>query len=123
MPTRRHSFANMEKTAQTAPASGGESTGKKRGGRFKRWRKVSFSVGDTVHHVPYDKSPISRSLSTGDSPVGRSLKKIKESTTNQIQNVSESDTVEQILPGAMGNMEDLGDNSQVNMQCYLLCLL
>ena len=54
MPTRRHSFANVEKARQAAAGSGGETTGKKKGGRFKRWRKVSFSVGDTVHHLPND---------------------------------------------------------------------
>ena len=107
MPVRRHSFANLEKAKQAS--SGGEGSGKKKGGRFKRWRKVSFSFGDTVHNVPHDrKQSISRSLSAGDRPVGEPVKDAN-TTGQQIQENHEYDNGEQGIRSVTRNP----DNSQV----------
>ncbi len=79
LPIRRHSFATVEKKKE---ASSEDAVGKKKGGatggRFKRWRKVSFNVGDTIHHFRRDLD-LTRSLSSGDAaPPTRPLSDIRE---------------------------------------------
>ena len=114
MPVRRHSFANLEKANQAS--AGAEGSGKKKGGRFKRWRKVSFSFGDTVHNVTHDrKQSISRSLSAGDRPVGVPVK-VANVTGQQIQENHESDSGEQ----GIGSSAQNPDNSQVKR--YIMAL-
>ena len=111
VPVRRHSFANLEKAKQAS--AGGEGSGKKKSGRFKRWRKVSFSFGDTIHHVPHHerKQSISRSLSADDRPVGVPVEDANE--TGQIQESNESDSGEQGILQGIGSSTQNPDNSQV----------
>ena len=113
MPVRRHSFANLEKAKQASAV--GEGSGKKKAGRFKRWRKVSFSFGDTVHHVPHQegkrKQSISRSLSAGDRPVGVPVEGANE--TCQIQESNEPDSGGQGTLQGIGSSTQTPDNSQV----------
>ena len=110
MPVRRHSFANLEKAKQAS--AGAEGSGKK-SGRFKGWRKVSFSFGDTIHHVPHHerKQSISRSLSADDRPVGVPVEDANE--TGQIQESNESDSGEQGILQGIGSSTQNPDNSQV----------
>ena len=126
MPARRHSFANLDKAKQTSPAA--EGSGKKKGGRFKRWRKVSFSVGDTVSYLSQGPNQsISRSFSAGDRPMDNTRKDFEKKGKSQAK-VKKPGVDEQGIAQAVASSQDT-DSFQVNLYISLhklwpsLCLV